>query len=369
MSRKIKVLLVDDAIVVRKVLAEVLAGDPDIEVAGACPNGKIALQRIPQLDPDLVVLDIEMPEMDGISTLVEIRKISKTLPVIMFSTLTERGASATIEALLKGANDYVTKPTAEGGVNTALNRVRDELVPKIKQLCGKITGRTSATAHRAAPAAPAAANAAGNLAANLASILTERVDVLAIGSSTGGPQALAAVLAELPANLPVPGVITQHMPPVFTKLLAERLTTGSKVKVVEAKDGDTLQPGVFHLAPGDWHMTTVRSGEKVIVKLNQQPPENSCRPSVDVMLRSVVDVYGRKTLACILTGMGSDGHLGCQKVKDAGGQVLAQDEATSVVWGMPGFVVRGGLADRVLPLDQIGAELTRRARAGRVGGG
>jgi len=346
-SRKLRVLVVDDAVVVRKIVADVLSADPDIEIAGTAPNGRIALQKITQVNPDVVTLDVEMPEMDGIATLKALRQTHKQLPVIMFSTLTERGANATIDALVAGASDYVTKPANVGSVGMAQQRVRDELIPKIKSLC-RIAVRDHA-------ATPPAERASGHAAADAGA-----VDVVAIGVSTGGPNALAGILPQLPKGFPVPIVLVQHMPPMFTRFLADRLNTESALHVQEAVAGDELMPGHVYIAPGDHHLMVQRNGRRIVTAINQQPPENSCRPAVDVLFRSVANVYGASALAVILTGMGQDGLLGCGAIKQRGGSVIVQDEATSVVWGMPGFVARAGLADCVLPLPSIADEIMKR---------
>ncbi|MGE0042045.1 MAG: chemotaxis response regulator protein-glutamate methylesterase [Vicinamibacterales bacterium] len=360
MSR-IRVLVVDDAVVVRRLVTDALSAAPDIEIAGTAANGRIALQKIPQVNPDLVTLDVEMPELDGLGTLREIRKVWPRLPVIMFSTLTERGASTTLDALAAGASDYVTKPANVGSVTAGLQRVRDDLVPKIRAL---VPGRLSSPAPAApvAPAAPAAAPAASPAAVRGRAA----VDVVAIGVSTGGPNALAAVLPALPAALPVPIVIVQHMPPMFTRMLAERLHQQSQIAVHEGQDGMRLEPGAAYIAPGNFHMTVERRAGGCYLALNQDPPENSCRPAADPLFRSVVRAYGGGVLGVVLTGMGHDGLRGAEHVRDAGGHVLAQDEATSVVWGMPGFVAKAGLADRVLPLELVAREIELRVAAGRV---
>ena len=358
--KKIRVLVVDDAVVVRRILTDVLSGDPEIEIAGIAANGQIALATLPQVNPDLVTLDMEMPVMGGLETLRALRKTHAKLPVIMFSTLTERGAAATLDALSAGANDYVTKPANVGSVSIAMDRIREELIPKIKALCAvfqqaaarrSLPSALSATPYKPFPR-PATAGA--------------RIEIVGIGASTGGPNALADVIPKLPRNLQVPVVITQHMPPIFTKLLAERLASHWGGPVKEAQVDDRLEPGHIFIAPGNYHMVLERRADGVYINLNQNPTENSCRPAVDVMLRSVASVYGCKSLAVILTGMGRDGFHGCTAVRDAGGRVLAQDEATSVVWGMPGFVARGGLAEKILPLPQIATEIQRFVSGNRL---
>jgi len=341
----IRVLIVDDSVVTRRLLADCLGGDPDIEVAGTAATGRIALAKITQVNPDVITLDVEMPDMDGIQTLIELRKLYPRLPVIMFSSLTERGAASTIDALAHGASDYVTKPSNAGSVASALQCVRDELIPKVKALCVRRPAET--------PAPPEAAAAAAATVARLAPSGTRRIEVLAIGVSTGGPNALAQLIPELPASLPVPVVIVQHMPPMFTKLLADHLSGSSKLPVREAAAGEILASGHVWIAPGDHHLVVARAGGGVELRVNQAPHENSCRPSVDVLFRSVAEVYGEHALAIVLTGMGQDGLIGATWIKERRGTVLVQDEASSVVWGMPGYVARAGLADRVLPLDAI----------------
>jgi two-component system, chemotaxis family, protein-glutamate methylesterase/glutaminase len=356
--RKIRVLVVDDSTVIRRLLTDSLASDPDLEVAGTAANGKIALAKITQVNPDVITLDMEMPEMDGIATLVEVRKLYPKLPVIMFSTLTQRGAEATLDALAKGANDYVTKPANVGSVTAAMQNVRNELVPKIKAFCPWFA-KCPVTPLRPRPSIKP------NLTVQSRSSEVSRIDIVAIGSSTGGPNALQAVLAKIPENFPVPIVVVQHMPPIFTKHLADRLRQLTSLNVVEAKRGDVLAPGGVWIAPGDFHMTLGRQGTTVRIDLNQGTPENSCRPAVDVLFRSVTDLYGPNVLSVVLTGMGQDGARGCEVIRSAGGRVFAQDEETSVVWGMPGAVAQAGLADRILPLDKIADEIVRETIMGR----
>jgi two-component system chemotaxis response regulator CheB len=353
---KIRVLIVDDSVVVRRLLSDLLAADPNCEVVGTAANGKIAIQKIPQVNPDIVTLDVEMPEMDGLETLAAIRKTHPRLPVIMFSALTEKAADATLKALALGATDYVTKPTASSATS-AMDQVRDQLIPKIRCLCGvkpdvrqAVVGRTASQVRAKLVVPPL--------------VRASRVDVVAIGCSTGGPNALAVLLPKLAQDFPVPIVITQHMPPLFTRMLAERMNASTSLRVREAQGGEVLEHGYVYIAPGDFHMDVRREGTAIRLALHQAPPENSCRPAVDVMLRSVVSVYGAGSLGVILTGMGQDGMRGCELIREAGGHVVVQDEATSVVWGMPGAVARAGLADVVLPMDQIAAEVTRRVAGG-----
>ncbi len=352
--------MVDDAVVVRRMLTDVLASDPAFEVAGAAANGRIALAKIPQVNPDIVILDVEMPEMDGLETLAAIRKIYPMMPVIMFSTLTQRGAAATLDALALGANDYVTKPSNVGGATQAIAAIRETLIPKIKMFCARVAG------FQPAPLVlPPALRSHTPLALQLPRA-NNRLDIVAIGISTGGPNALAELMPRFPADFPVPIVIVQHMPPIFTKLLADRLSAKAQIRVDEGSPGSIVQAGVAWVAPGDFHMVVERDGAVTKIGTHREPPENSCRPAVDVLFRSVVKAYGSGTLGIVMTGMGQDGLRGSEYIREVGGQVLAQDEASSVVWGMPGYVVQAGLANRVLPLDQLGAEIVRRVTQSRA---
>jgi len=369
--RKVRVMVVDDAVVVRKIVTDSLASDPEIDVVGVAANGRIALAKIPQINPDILTLDIEMPEMDGLQTLVEVRKLYPLLPVIMFSTLTERGGAKTLEALSLGATDYVTKPANVGSVSVAMQRVRDELIPKIKLFCAEKAGlKPHPTAKPPPTAKPAPA---AKIIPKVKKIFKPRsdtpantkIDIVAIGVSTGGPNALAELFPVFPKNFPVPIVLVQHMPPFFTKLLAERLSSKSEVDVVEGAPGQVLENGKAWIAPGDYHMVLQKNGTHVKIETNQDPPENSCRPAVDVLFKSVASLYGPNILGVILTGMGQDGMIGCEHIKDAGGQVIVQDEESCVVWGMPGFVAKANLADKILPLNQIGQEIIRIANVGR----
>lgn len=357
---KIRVLVVDDSVVVRRMISDALSRDPALELAGVAPHGGIALQRIPQVNPDIITLDVEMPEMDGITTLREIRKIYPKMPVIMFSTLTAKGAVTTIEALSAGASDYVAKPANVGSVSEGLQRLASELIPKIKALCGQTRPPVVA-----APA-PRPVATSVPLLPKVVRPPASPVEIVCIGTSTGGPNALVEVFKQIPANFPVPIVIVQHMPPVFTALLAERLTANSAIKFSEGKEGDLVRPGTAYIAPGGLHMEVVLHNNIRKIHLQEGPPENSCRPAVDVLFRSVANHYGSGTLGVVLTGMGQDGMRGCELIRERRGQVLAQDEASSVVWGMPGAVVQAGYADKILPLDQVGAEMLRRVNDNRL---
>jgi len=340
----IRVMVVDDSVVVLKIVTDVLSADPDIEVVGTAVNGRIAVSKLEQLKPDLVTMDIEMPEMNGIEAVRAIRASRNRVPIVMFSTLTERGASATLDALSAGANEYVTKPANVGSVGQSMESVREQLIPKIKALTGRPVTLGTARAAAPVPPPPPAAPRTGP---------GKKPAVLVIGSSTGGPEALAKVLPLLPAALPVPVLVVQHMPPVFTRQFAQRLDRLSALRVVEASDGAPLLPGTVHLAPGDHHLV-VRGGARGLhTGLNQGPPENFCRPAVDPLFRSAVTAFDGAVLAVVLTGMGADGRNGAGEIRAAGGTVLVQDQHTSVVWGMPGAISQAGYADEVLPLDRI----------------
>jgi two-component system chemotaxis response regulator CheB len=341
---KIRVLIADDSVVIRRLLSDALAQDPEIEVAGTASNGLIALARIEHVNPDLVTLDVEMPVLNGLDTLAALRKTHPRLPVIMFSTLTERGAATTLDALALGANDYVAKPSNTGSVAVSLQLVKEELIPKIKALC-----RPAGKHPVVSKPIPLGTNQTA----------TGKIAAVAIGVSTGGPNALSVVLPGLARAFPVPILIVQHMPPLFTRLLAERLSAVSERSVREGHSGALVKAAEVWVAPGGYHMEVQRDGGLATLSIHQGPPENSCRPAVDVLFRSMAQTFGGGTLAVVLTGMGQDGLRGCERIREMGGHVLVQDEASSVVWGMPGAVAQAGLADRVLPLPELAAELNR----------
>lgn len=349
----IRILIVDDSVVIRKLLSDTLSADPALTVVGTASDGRIALAKILQLKPDLVTLDIEMPVMNGLETLAALRKLYPKLAVIMFSTLTERGAAATLDALSLGASDYATKPSNTGSPEVAIERIRTELIPKIKALCGAVVALKLVPIPACQPAAKPRART------------NPRIEIVAIGTSTGGPNALAEVLPGIPDDFPVPIVVVQHMPPIFTKLLAERLASKAAIPVEEGRAGVILSPGHAWIAPGNFHMKVMRAGLNWRLDLNQERPENSCRPAVDVLFRSVAAACGANVLGVVMTGMGSDGVLGSQDIRDAGGNVIIQDEASSVVWGMPGLVHASGLDEAAYPLEQLSLEITRRVLQSR----
>lgn len=350
-------LVVDDSALVRRLVTTALREASDLEIVGVAKDGLEAIEQVDELRPDVVTLDIEMPRLDGLGALEVIRERHPRLPVIMFSTLTERGAAATLEALSRGASDYVTKPSNTGSVAEGLASVRDQLVPRIRALVGmRALSPAGSTVRRPAASRPVkAAPAAG------------APEVLLVGCSTGGPDALAKLLADLPATLGVPVLVVQHMPPVFTTMLADRLDKVSPLKVREAADGDPLRAGEVLIAPGDFHLQVVAGAGAPRVRLDQGPQENFCRPAVDVLFRSAARVFGGRAVATILTGMGQDGLVGCELLAAEGARVLVQDQGTSVVWGMPGAVAMAGLADEILPLPELPRRIGTALRRTPVG--
>lgn len=355
-GERIRVMIVDDSVVIRRLVTVALEQDPTLQVVGTASNGAIGLQRIPQFNPDVITLDIEMPDMDGMEMLRRIRREYPHLRVIMFSTLTERGAAKTLEALTLGADDYVAKVSNEGSLDRSLTRLRDEMIPKIKQFF-----RMPAQGLASVRPNPVTSQAAQpvRLTTSVLQSMKVRPKVVVIGVSTGGPTALGEIVPNLPAGFPLPILVVQHMPPLFTRLLAERLNAACQLPVLEATEGALAEPGKILIAPGDFHMKLASNGGAVRVFLDQSPRQNSCRPSVDALFASAGEVYGGAVLAVILTGMGQDGLHGVEILRAQGASVIAQDEASSVVWGMPGAVVNAGLADRVLPLDAVVPEIIR----------
>lgn len=432
----IRVLIVDDSVVIRRLLAESLARDPEIEIVGKAPSGRIAVAKATQLSPDVVALDVEMPEMDGLETLSAIRRVRPDLPVIMLCKNNEHSTALALAATVAGASDYVVKPDSALSTAVAIQRLHEDILPRIKTFGADALVRVATSslpivappppqetpAARPAPGALRLArpgsragvpsrteqspvsgitgptDALRALSAKLVASATraaavsvpvggklapvppapsipppmrlpsgsngEPRGVLAIGVSTGGPSALASVLTDLPASFPLPVLVVQHMPPTFTKLLADRLSRCTPMPVREAQGGEVVRPGEVWIAPGDHHMVVERNGSELHIALHQGPHENSCRPSVDVLFRTVADACRDRAIAVVLTGMGQDGLNGCRWIKDRHGRIIAQDQETSVVWGMPGFVARAGLADHVLPLGHIASQLLKMTDSG-----
>lgn len=359
MTEKIRVMIVDDSAVVRGLTKRLLESDSAIEVVVSVSNGELAVKAAGQNEIDVVVLDIEMPTMDGITALPLILKARPKTRVIMSSTLTTRNAEISLKALRLGAADYIPKPSSASELSS--EDFRKDLLEKVhvlgksRQRARGITPRSTA-AVIGTPESKAASTVSSEITLRAAGRIAP--DILAIGSSTGGPQALFEVFKDFPSNWNLPIVITQHMPATFTKILADHLSTVSKRPCIEAKGGEVITNGHVYVAPGDYHMLLERKGTDVVTRLTQTPQENFCRPSVDPMMRSMVEVYGARILALILTGMGKDGLNGCEAIVAAGGTVIAQDEETSVVWGMPGAVATHGVCSAVLPLNRIASHIT-----------
>ena len=362
---KVRVFVVDDSVVVRRVLAREFSGDPQVELVGTAPNGRVALAKISQSIPDLVTLDVEMPEMDGLKTLAALREKYPDLPVIIFSAFGEGRSYATLEAGLAFPGvDYVLKTAESAGVSEALKVIREDLLPKIRMyssLDAQVPDPKSSAQAPARTSSSLSPSSSGGLRTPSNGFQkVHRVDIVVVGASTGGPDALAQLLPCFPEDFPVPILIVQHMPPPFMKGLVERLASRSKIDVDEGRSHQPLVPGQALLAPGGLHMLIEKQSGGARIRTDPGPPEHSCRPSVDVLFRSAADSYGSHVLAVMMTGMGQDGLDGCKKIRGAGGQILVQDQATSVVWGMPRLVAEAGLVDEILPLSDLGHEIVRR---------
>lgn len=357
-----KVMIVDDSAVIRGFFRRLMDPDGEIEVVASVGNGQSAIESLGRALVDVIVLDIEMPVMDGLTALPKLLEVDSSVKIIMASTLTVANADVSLKALSMGAADYVAKPTSTAELHSA-DAFQRELLEKIKGLAGarrRLPGMgqpaepaSASKASRPSPAPPANAGSEISLRRAPATLAS----VLAIGSSTGGPQALLDVLRGLKDDFKLPILITQHMPATFTGILAEHITKATGRDAREAEDGETVSPDRIYVAPGDFHMVVEKSGNDAVIRLNQEPPQNFCRPSVDVMLRSMAALYGNQLLTVILTGMGQDGLIGGQAVIDADGTVIAQDEATSVVWGMPGAVANAGICSAILPLKDLAAKI------------
>lgn len=361
-SDKIKVAVVDDSAVVRGLVTRWIDEDPALETCGRFSNGQLAVDGVGRDVPDVIILDIEMPVMDGITALPGLLKAAPGAKILMASTLTRRNAEISLKALSLGAADYIPKPESNRGVTTS-TEFRSELILKVKALGeAKIRGeqarRRRAEAPRAAPAPLAPATAGEKAAYKLRAFSPVAPKILAIGSSTGGPQALAKVFeAFAPAITDIPVVVTQHMPATFTAILAERLGRTASLPSKEGEHGEPLLPGHIYVAPGGMHMALAKSEDGVRLNVYDGPLVNYCKPAVDPLFQSVSEIYGPAVLALVLTGMGNDGAAGGRIIADAGGSVIAQDQASSVVWGMPGATAAAGACAAVLPLDQIGPKV------------
>ena len=364
-GRRIRVMIVDDAVVVRGLFGRWVEAEPDLEVVASLRTGREAVNQVERADPDVVVLDVDMPELDGIAALPLLLEKKRDLVVIMASTLTRRNAEISLKALSLGATDYIPKPASNREV-TGSPSFRRDLIEKIRQLglrskrlrLGNLRARTAGAEAPAALPPKLRAPAAQPVALRPLPATAPRV--LVIGSSTGGPQALNAIVTQIGSVLDrAPVLITQHMPPTFTTILAEHLARLTKRPAREAVEGEEVNAGTIYLAPGGRHMSVVRRDGIAVIALNDGPLVNFCKPAVDPLFSSAAEVWGPKVLGLVLTGMGSDGLRGAQAIAAAGGSILAQDEPTSVVWGMPGQVAHAGLCSAVLPLDEIAPRLTR----------
>jgi two-component system chemotaxis response regulator CheB len=356
-----RVMVVDDSAVIRGLLTRALEKDNSIKVVASVGNGETAIKALGRHDIEVIILDIEMPVMDGLTALPKLLAAQPGVQVIMASTLTRKNAEVSLRALQAGAADYLPKPSSTSEL-TGADAFQRELVEKVKALAKAARPARPAAARSTDAAAPARVPLSGiypkrTITLRKASAALPRI--IAIGSSTGGPQALLEVLRDMTASIKLPIMITQHMPATFTTLLAEHIERATGIPCAEGKDGETISAGRIYLAPGNFHMIAERAGSGSVIRLNQDPPENFCRPAVDPMLRSMARIYGSSLLTVILTGMGSDGQKGATEVVEAGGTVIAQDEATSVVWGMPGAVATSGLCSAVLPIKEIGPSVRR----------
>jgi two-component system chemotaxis response regulator CheB len=354
----IKVLIVDDSALVRKLLGEMLSRDREIQVVGAAADPYAAREKIKQLNPDVITLDVEMPRMDGITFLENLMRL-RPMPVVMVSSLTQRGADVTLRALELGAVDFVAKPKVD--IAGSLADYADELVAKVKVAAiARISPRASAPRAATLQVNPRRSADAVLPASSGGRVLRTTERIIAIGASTGGTEAIREVLAALPPDAPAI-VISQHIPAAFSKPFAERMNQCSAMAVCEAQDGQYILPGHVYIAPGDRHLLVERDGARYRCRLNDGPHVNRHRPSVDVMFRSVAQNVGPNATGVILTGMGDDGARGLKEMAEAGAHTIAQDEASSVVWGMPGTAVRMGAAHQVLPLHRVPDEILIRS--------
>ncbi len=347
-TKPLKVLIVDDAVVFRRGLSDALSDVPYVDVVGVAANGKIALMKIPGLNPDAVILDIEMPEMDGIETLQVLREQYPQIKVIMFSVHTTRGAKKTMQALSLGAIDFVPKPKSASAYHIQFSKIREEFLPKLYLLA------LQASIPRLEPQVKPV-----RVRPVLPIIPRQRCDIIAIASSTGGPNALTTLLPQLTHAVNVGILIVQHMPPIFTKQFAISLDQKTEYTVREAVTGDIVEQDVILIAPGNYHMTVKPLGGERRIALHQGALENGCRPSADVLFRSVAEVYGKRALGIVLTGMGKDGMEGARAMKTQGSIIITQDKESSVAWGMPRSVIEAELADSILPLGDIAATINR----------
>ncbi len=356
----VKVLIVDDSIFMCKALSRILEKDPDIKVVGVANDGEDGVKKVKELDPDIVTMDVEMPKMDGLTALGIIMKESPR-PVLMVSSLTKEGAETTVKALSLGAVDFIPKELYHSdvaGIN--LDKIEKQLLEKVKAIAAKkgtisrISSKFSSSLSSSTSAPTAEKPAEVSIKRAFSGVA--KADIVAIGVSTGGPTALQSILPLLPDNLPVPIVVVQHMPAAFTAALADRLNSLSKITVKEVSDGEKLKAGYAYIVPGAFHLQVKRSGGPV-ASLSEEPKDSVYRPCIDITFSSIADAFGGRSLAVMLTGMGHDGLKGAKAIKNQGGRLIAQDEATSVVYGMPKAVAEAGIVDKVVPLDKIAQEI------------
>ena len=348
-TKSLRVLIVDDAIVFRRGLSDMLSDVPYIEVVGTASNGKIALMKIPTLKPDALILDVEMPELDGIETLKALREQHPSIKVIMLSIHTTRGADKTLEALSLGAIDFVEKPTGSNDYRTNFQKIRGDLLPKLRLLKLQKSFQPPSPQPVTTPVS----------SKRLPSVRRKECEVVAIASSTGGPNALNIILPEISREANISILIVQHMPPLFTKQFALSLDQKTEYTVREATTGDIVEPGTVFIAPGNYHMALRDLGGERRITLHQGPLENGCRPSANVLFRSVAEIYKTRALGVVLTGIGKDGMEGAKMMKEHGATIIAQDKDTSVAWGMPRSVIEAELADIVLPLQDVAKMINR----------
>ena len=353
-KKKIKLLIADNSSAIRRLLADIINQHDELELVYEAKNGSEALGAMPKCNPDIIVLEVELPVMNGLETAAAIRALNPRVPIIMFSALTRTGADTTLRALARGASDFETKPKLVGHIGKARQHIVDHLIPKILRWGNK-------KYHLPASVPPVEARANAGQAQSIAGskpklpgdAASARPEVIAIGASTGGPRALKEFLRPFPKNLDVPILIVQHMPPVFTGTMAKQLDSECQLNVHEAKSGSLVEPGHVYIAPGDYHMVVTRQGANSVIGLHQGEKVNFCRPAVDVMFQSLPAIYGAKVLALVLTGMGKDGLDGAKMIYRNGGTIMCQDCESSSVWGMPAEVCGAQIATEVLPPKEL----------------
>jgi two-component system chemotaxis response regulator CheB len=364
----LRILIVDDSSLYRKIVRDILADIPNVLTVGSAPTGKVALDKIKSLAPDLLILDVEMPEMTGLELLEQIKTCASEVGAIMLSSFTSRGSNLTLQALELGAFDFIPKPSV-GDIEANRKTIKNSLMPMLAayerhRKIQKALNRSPAVKNKrgaAARATPAAAPATNQTAPD-----DGEIKIVAIGISTGGPQALSHIVRNIPPQLGLPIAIVQHMPPLFTKELASRLNSQSALKVKEAEDGDPVHPNTIYIAPGGRQMKIISHGrdDDKIIRITDDHPENNSKPSADYLFRSIAEQYGRNAIGVIMTGMGSDGLLGLKLMKRQGATIIAQDKETCVVFGMPRGPIEAGIVDYVVPMDRIVDTICRRTHVG-----